>query len=605
MSVNQIVVDELDFDLVKYNIKEFLRSQSVFSDYDYEGSALSVLIDLLTYNTVYNGFYNHLAINEMFLDSASKLSSAVSLSKSIGYTPRSIQSSRAIVNITISGVSENPTTLTIPNGTKFGGTISTSEYSFNTLQDYTAINDGGVFYFENVELVEGNKLTKKYTVADGVKFILPNENIDLSTLTVTVQDNVSSSNYVKYNKVDDILTVTATDEVYYIKQREDKQYEVYFGNGVLGKKLNTGNVVVLDYIVSSGSASNKSKSFVYSSGFRSDISFSIEVKQVAIGGAEAEDLDSIKFNAPRMYKAQNRAVTNEDYDTLLRAQFPSIESLSIWGGQDNVPPQYGKVFISAKPVDREFFLEDEKKAFVSYLTTNKNIATITPVIQDPEYLRIQLTTNVYYNKSVSKKSSGDLSTLVRNTILNYADSLDVFGTSFRFSKLSTLIDNSDTSIVSNITTLQIRKVLTPIFNITTKYTVRFENPIYQDNDTGGTVWSTRFYIGSEKDRCYFKDDGDGEIDLYLENSLGEARFYKTIGTVNYSTGLVTITDVLIRGLYDQEIEVMITPLSNDVVPIRQYLVSIPSELITINMISDIENSSGVKQKHKFSSSRWY
>lgn len=600
---NQIVTDELDFDLVKHNIKQFLRGQDVFTDYDYEGSALSVLIDLLAYNTTYNGFYNHLAINEMFLDSASKHASAVSLSKTIGYTPKSVTSSRARTNITISGVPGNPTTLTMPKGTKFNAAVGTADFLFSTLTDYTAVNSLNTYTFEDVELVEGTKLTKKYTYSDGIKLIIPNKNVDISTLTVLVQDNLSSSNYVRYTKVDDILNVKSDDAVFYIKQREDTQYEVFFGNGVLGKKLSTGNVVTLDYMISSGSASNRASSFVYSSGFRSDVFYSFEITQVSIGGSEAEDLDSIKFNAPRMYKTQNRAVTAEDYETLLRTQFTSIDSLSIWGGQDNVPPVYGKVFISAKPTDREFFLDDEKEEFVNYLTSNKNIATITPIIKDPEYLRLQVTANIYYNKTASKKAPGELTTMVRSTILRYAGELDTFGSSFRFSRLTTLIDNTDPSIISNITTLKIRKVLEPIFNITTKYTVRFENPIYQDLDTGETVWSTRFYIGAEKDRCFFKDDGYGNIDLYLENILGEARFYKTIGRVNYSTGVIEITDVLIRGLYDQEIEVMVTPLSNDVVPIRQYLISVPPELIEVNVIADNEFSSGTKQKHKFSSSR--
>jgi hypothetical protein len=235
--------------------------------------------------------------------------------------------------------------------------------------------------------------------------------------------------------------------------------------------------------------------------------------------------------------------------------------------------------------------------------SGKNVPTITPVFLDPEYLRIQLTSNVYYNKTLSRKSPGEIQTLVRESILRYADDLNEFGASFRYSPLTTIIDKTDPSIISNITTLKIRKVLDPIYNITTKYTIRFENPIYQDLDTGETVWSTRFYIGSERDRCYFKDDGKGNIDLYLENILGEARFFKTIGTVNYSTGTINIVDVLIRGVYDQEIEVMITPLSNDVIPLRQYLISVPPELLNVNVLSDTVTAGGTKQKHNFSPSR--
>lgn len=603
MAKYQITTDELDFDLVKANIKEFFRSQDVFTDYDFEGSALSVLIDLLAYNTLYNSFYNHLSINEMFLDSASKYSSAVSLAKTIGYTPKSVKAARALLSVTISGVPENPTVLTLPSGSTFRATVGDREFDFRTLTDYTSANNLGSFQFDGIEIAEGAKLSKRYTAADNIKFVIPNKDVDLSTLDVFVQENASSSDYTKYTLVDDILKVKSTDNVYFIKQREDTLYEVYFGNGVLGAALSTGNLVVLDYMLASGSVANGARSFVYSSGFRSDVFYTVNTDQIALGGDEAETLESVKFNAPRMYVAQNRAVTADDYDVLLRERFTNIESLSIWGGQDNVPPVYGKVFVTAKPTGRETFLSDEKQEMLSYLTSGKNIATITPVFLDPEFLRLQIVANVYYNKNLARKTAGELNTLVRNTIIAYGENLNRFGNSFRFSQLSTEIDSTDKSIISNITSIKIRKVVQPVYNITTKYTIRIENPIYQDRDTGETIWSTRFYIGAESDRCYFKDDGAGNIDLYLENILGEPRFYKTIGTVNYSTGEIEIVDVLIRGLYDQEIEVMCTPLSNDVIPIRQYLLTIPPELIEVNVIADTDSTSGTKQKHTFSPSR--
>lgn len=603
MAANQIITDELDFDQVKLNIKEFLKSQDVFSDYNYEGSALSVLIDVLAYNTLYNNFYNHLSINEMFMDSASKYASVVSLAKPLGYTPRSTKSSRARLTVTVSGVPLNPTVLTLPTGTHFRATVGNADYSFYTLTSYTAINNSGKFVFEDIEVVEGLKLETQYVYSNGAQCIIPNDNVDTTTLNVTVQENISSSIYKKYQKVTDILKVKTDDLVYYLKQREDTKYEVYFGNGVLGKKLSTGNVVHLDYIVSSGADSNGARQFVYSSGFRSDVFIQIQTLQVAMGGSPPEDVEEIKFNAPRIHVAQNRAVNSDDYSVLLKSQFPSIESLSIWGGQNNVPVAYGKVFIAPKPKDREFFLQEEKEQMVSYLIKDKNVMTLIPEIVDPEYIRIQLETSVYYNATVSRKSVGQLESLVRNTISNYAGNLTSFGSSFRFSQLTNLIDETDVSIISNITTLKLRKTIDPIYNIVAKYIVRFENPIYQDLDTGGTIWSTRFFIGPESDRVYVKDDGAGNIQMYLENNLGEPRFYKTVGKVNYNTGQIELIDILIRGLYDQEIELMVTPLSNDVIPIRQYLISIPKELIKVNIISDSEKSSGIKQKHKFAPSR--
>ena len=597
----QVKTDELDFDLIKSNLKAFFQSQGVFTDYDYEGSTLSALMDVLAYNTMYQAHYNHMTINEMFLDSASKLSSVISLAKAIGYTPRSTKSSRSSANITVTGVLENPTVLTLPAGTEFKATLGDVDYSFYTLTDYTAQNASGVFLFNSVDLVEGTRLSKSYVVSPGSKFVIPNKEVDVTTISVTVQESSVSTVFDKFSLADDIVTVTATDKVFFVKQREDLLYEVYFGNGVIGKKLVQGNIVTIDYVISSGEASNGANQFAYSSGFRSDVTYTV-VSTAAFGGADQESVESIKFNAPRMYQTQNRIVTVDDYANTLKNRFPSIETINVWGGQDNTPPEYGKVFIVAKPVSRDIFLDSEKDEMLSFLRSGKNLPTVEPTIVDPEFLKLQLTCNVYYNRSMLRSSTGELSTSVMSTIMSYADQLNSFGSSFRFSQLSKLIDSTDRSIISNITTLKIRKPVEPIFNIKTKYTIRLENPIYQDKDTGETIWSTRFFIGSENDRCYFKDDGYGNIDLYLENVAGVARFYKTIGTVNYSSGVIEISDLVIRGLYDAELEVMCTPLSNDVIPVRQYLINIPDDLITVNIIAD-SNVNGVKQQHIFSASR--
>lgn len=601
--MSNIRTEELDFDAIKANIKEFFRGQSTFTDYDFEGSALSVLIDVLAYTTQYNAFYANLAINEMFLDSASKYASAVSLAKTIGYTPRSIRSARGVIDVVISNVQGNPSTLTLPKNTVFRGKVGEVEYDFYTATDYTANSVLGSYTFNDVEIIEGAILTKKYNVMTNSKFVIPNKNVDMSTLTVRVQDNPNSGNYTKYNLSEDILNVRSDDTVYFIKQREDMLYEVYFGNGTIGKKVNVGNVVHIEYFISSGRLANQANEFVYASGLEANYTYNVTLTTIPTGGDDEESIDSIKFNAPRKYISQNRAVTSEDYATLLYSQFPNIESLSVWGGQDNVPPIYGKVFIAAKPFERETFTAAEKEQIKTFLSSKRNVMTVIPETVDPTFLRIQFTTNVYYDPAKSKKSAGELQTLVRNTIAEYATTMGKFDSTFRFSKLSTLIDATDQSINSNISTLKIRRTVEPTFGVVSKYNIQIDNPIYQDKDTGGTVWSTRFFIGTLADRCYIRDDGNGNMDLYMEDINGNAFFQETVGTVDYGTGTINIPGLLIRGLYDGELEFMYTPSSNDVVPTRQYIVTIPNELVTVNMISDQKISGSTKQKHIFTSSR--
>jgi hypothetical protein len=601
--MSNIRTEELDFDAIKANIKEFFRGQSIFTDYDFEGSALSVLIDVLAYTTQYNAFYANLAINEMFLDSASKYASAVSLAKTIGYTPRSIRSARGVIDVVTSNVQGNPSTLTLPKNTVFRGKVGEVEYDFYTATDYTANNVLGAYTFNDVEIIEGSILTKKYNVMTNSKFVIPNKNVDMSTLTVRVQDNPNSGNYIKFNLSEDILNVRSTDSVYFVKQREDMLYEIYFGNGTIGKKVNVGNVVHIEYFISSGRLANQANEFVYASGLEANYTYNVALTTIPTGGDEEESIDSIKFNAPRKYISQNRAVTSEDYATLLYSQFPNIESLSVWGGQDNVPPIYGKVFIAAKPFERETFTDAEKAQIRSFLASKRNILTVIPETVDPTFLRVQFTTNVYYDPAKSKKSPGELQTLVRNTIADYATTMGKFDSTFRFSKLSTLIDATDQSINSNISTLKIRRTVEPVFGVISKYNIQIDNPIYQDKDTGGTVWSTRFFIGTLADRCYIRDDGNGNMDLYMEDINGNAFFQETIGTVDYGNGTINIPSLLIRGLYDGELEFMYTPSSNDVVPTRQYIVTIPNELVTVNMIADQKISGSTKQKHIFTSSR--
>lgn len=592
MTSKNIRTDSLDFDEIKENIKTFLRGQSTFTDYDFDGSALSILIDVLAYNTHYNSLYTNLAVNEMFLDSANKYSSVVSLAKTLGYNAKSITSAKARINFTLT-TSTYYQTVTLPAGTVFRGKVGDQEFDFIvdsdvTAQGYTPDNINGVYRFYDVVLVEGYRLTKQYVATDtGFDFAIPNKLADISSLTVSVQENISSSIYTGFGFAADTLTVRADSPVYFIKQREDLYYEVFFGNDIIGKAVYPGNVVHLSYLVSSGAASNGANNFVYSSGL-GNIPYTsavVELVAAAYGGASAEDIESVRFNAPRAYASQNRAVTAEDYKNILYTNYPSIETIATWGGQENFPPVYGKVYISAKPYGANTFTAAEKESIVNFLKNTKAVVSVTPVFVDPEFLRIELTSMVNFNRNAARRSPGEIVSLIYSSLIQYGYSLGKFGSTFRYSKVCSLIDSSDDSITSNETSIRVRHTLNPLYNKNGRYTFPFDNPILP-NPLGGSFYSTRFYIPTTEDRCYLTDDGAGNIDLYSETVDGVPTKLRTVGKLDYSTGLVDVYEVTISGLHDNLFEFVVVPAKNDIFPTRKYIIQMPEELLNISMQVD-------------------
>lgn len=591
MTSKNIRTDALDFDEIKENIKEFLRGQSEFTDYDFDGSALSILLDVLAYNTHYNSLYTNLAVNEMFLDSANKYSSVVSLAKTLGYNAKSITSATAKINLTIT-TSNFVQTLVIPAGTVFRANVGNEEFNFIvnsdvSAQGYTPDTISGIYRFYDIELVEGYQLTKKYTFsASGNQFVIPNRLADVSSVTVKVQDNSSSNNYTGFGPAENFLTVGPTSNVFFVKQREDLYYEIYFGNNTIGKALSPGNVVHITYLVSSGESANGANNFVYSSGLDFEfVSAVVELVSAASGGAPEEDIDSVRFNAPRAFASQNRAVTAEDYKNILYTNYPSIETIATWGGQDNSPPVYGKVYISAKPYGANNFTVTEKENITNFLKNSKGVVSVTPVFVDPKFLRIELTSTVNYNKNTARRSAGEISSLVKSYIDQYSESLGKFGSTFRFSRIVSLIDSADDSIVSNITSIRVRHTVTPIYNKNARYLVNLDNIIYKD-PLGGAFYSTRFYTPSIDDRCYLRDDGAGKIFLFSESSNGKATSIRSVGKINYSSGQIDVQELTISGLHDDLFEFVIAPAKNDIFPTREFIIQLPAELININMQVD-------------------
>lgn len=600
----QIITDELDFDNIKANIKTFLMGQDVLKDYNYEGSALSVLIDCLAYNTHYNSLYTNFVANEMFLDSASKYSSAVSLAKTIGYTPTSYRCAKAKITLTVTlPVDETPASLTLPRGTSFISPVGNESYNFMTLTDYTTARSNGVYVFSDVELFEGSYQTRTYIANDASQYVIPHKKVDTTTLQVLVRESNNSSVTNVFTYSDNMLYVKSTDLAYFIKQREDLFYEVYFGNGYVGKAIETGNVVTLNYLASSGSVANGAKFFTYFGGFRPEVSYEITVTQVAVGGSENETLASIKFNAPKAYISQNRAVTVSDYETLIYNNFPNIQSVKVWGGQDNIPKIYGKVFVCAKPYGREYLNTDEKNAILGVLNDRK-VMTMIPTFVAPDFLRIEIASSVYYNAETARKTNGQLQSAVAAAIADYANTLNVFESSFRFSALGRKIDAVDSSIVSNITNIRLRQPIAPTYQTVANYSSYYGNPIFQKSG-GKTFYSTRFYVSTTASIVYLADDGVGNINLLSVDASGIETKLSTVGAIDYANGTVNISNINIVGLYDAELEFIFYPSSNDIIPVRQFILTVPSKYTVVNMIADnlASGNNNANSNHIFTASR--
>ena len=603
----QINVSELDFDKIKANLKTYLRGQTEFADYDFDGSGLSILLDVLAYNTHYNGLYNNMTINEAFLDSATKRSSVVSRANELGYTPHSATCAQAVINMTVSNTTSStpPASIVLPKNTPFATSISDVTYTFYTTEEVVALNNGfGVYNFNNLVIKQGVVLTFNQVVSEGARYIIPNANADLSTLTVRVQDSSTSTNFTTFVNSDSILNVTANDNVYFIKEIENQLYELTFGDGILGKQLSNGNVVHLEYFVSGLDAPNGARAFTYNGSGLFGGNITLTTVTPAYNGSSPESIESIKFNAPKAYTAQNRAITSEDYKTLIYNHFPEAKAVSVWGGETETPPQYGKVFISIVPQTIRALTDGEKQYVLDTIIYPRKALTVTPEIVDPTYVKIQLNVSYYYNPQLTTRSSGDITSLVQQTISDYNDeALSTFGGVFKYSKLSRMIDASEPSIASNITTVKLHREITPIFNVTSLYNISVENPIYNSGVPEESVITTGFYCTDSSEVCYIDDvpvEGQsiGKLRLFYYNSSKQKVTIKEVGTVNYNTGLLYITGLQITSLFGQSWSVTVKPQSNDVVSVKNQFCQIDPTLLTITPIVDYPSKA-----YTFTSSR--
>jgi hypothetical protein len=588
-SNKKINVTTLDFDDIKKNLKTFLSGQSEFQDYDFEGSAMSVLLDVLAYNTHYNALYNNLAINEMFLDSARKRNSVVSISKMLGYSPRSATCAKATITLTVSAPGSGANTLTLPAFTPFTTTIDGASYTFYTTGSVVATSSTGLFTFSDLVITEGTPLTFNIPVGTNTRYIIPNSAIDLNTLTVRVQDSASSSVYTTFTKADTLVGVDSTTKCFWIKEIDEGLYELIFGDDNLGKSLDTGNIVHLNYFVSSLDAPNKARQFTYGgSTLIPGAAISVTTTGIAANGAPAEDIESIRFNAPRMYASQNRAVTPDDYKAIVYSQFSDAASVTCWGGEDNNPPVYGKVYICIKPKDADKLTTTQKSALIATILDQRNVVSVQPIIVDPEFINIALDVTVYYNEQATAKTASEIAAGVTNTINAYnANDLSRFDGVFRYSKLSKLIDNSDQAITNNITTVLLRRELNVRYNTSAQYILNMINPIFSSGQPEESFRSTGFYVAGSDQIHYLDDDGVAHVRLFRFGANGiKIIVNPTIGNIDYAKGVVDIKNLHITALADNDLEISIRPLSNDVVSALTQIAQIAKDHLKVTALPD-------------------
>ena len=465
---DRLNVTELDFDSIKTSLRTFLRQQTEFQDYDFEGSGLSVLLDILAYNTHYNAYYLNMIANEAFLDSASLRNSVVSHAKRVGYTPRSVRAPKAIVTVNVATSSANAGSLTIPSGYSFSSSqLDGVSYNFVTIESNTTTTKvANNFIFTNVPIYQGQLVSYGYTnsISSNPKqtFTIPDANIDTSTLKVSVTQSSSNTETIVYDLSTNALTVDSNSEVYYLQEGKGGEYEIYFGDDVLGKKIPDGGIISVEYLITDSAASNKANSFVSTVSIGGFSTIYVNSILAASGGTQRESVDSIKFAAPLSLLSQNRAVTKNDYIKLILQNYPSFEAVNVWGGEENDPPVYGKVFISAKP-KLGFEVSDTEKDFVKNTILKPiSVLTITPEIVDIDYNYLKIEANVFYNKSKMSLNDSELKAALKTVIQNYTDTnLNQFNSYFKFSGLETTIDDFNRAIISNEVTLFVAKKFRP------------------------------------------------------------------------------------------------------------------------------------------------
>ena len=585
----QFNVTELDFQKIKDSIKDHFKSQAKYNDWNFEGSGLSTLLDVLAYNTHYNALVAHFSLNESFLDSAQIRGNVISHAKLLGYIPRSVRSSSAKINIVVTGNSGSPSILTLERGTRFRTTIGNATYNFIVLDSVDASKNvaaGNTYTFNNVVVRQGVLKRMLYLVDNTIqnqKFVIPEDTVDTDTLRVRTKANQDSDEYEVYTRFTTLAGIDSNSLVFFPQENASGKYEIYFGDGILGKKPTTNNIVEVEYLYSDGELANSARLFtpVDTIGGFATSAISVTTVSISAGGAVRESIESVRYNAPLSYLSQNRAVTADDYKAIIQKEFGGIDSISVWGGENNTEPDFGKVYIAVKPAAAAALTSGEKEAVISTLKS-KNIVSITPIILDPEYTYIKLDTFFKYNPNLTDRTKAELESLIRGKIVTYAETyLQRFDGVFRYSKLLAEIDSADPAILNSVARVTMYKAVTPKVGQTNYWDVTYSSPIYATSSNESVISSSIFKIGGV-DHILGDVPKTNSTDrtVYLYRVIGGVKTrLNAVGTVYASAGRVVANGV--QPDTTAAVTIYALPNSFDLAPKRNQLLDISSVQSTV------------------------
>ena len=611
-------VTELDFDRIKSNLKTFMKNQTEFTDYDFEGSGLNALLDVLSYNTHYLAMNMNMVANESFLDTASTRSAVVSHAKTLGYIPNSPRAPVAFINVTLnnsttdSSAFEELNTATIPIGTVFTTQMDDVNYQFVTVSEHTINKVDDVLSFTNIPIYEGTYVTNRYTVNNqnvDQKFYLADRNGDTSTLVVDVFDSATSTSSTTFTLATDTTLTSSTSNVFFLQESVDGKFEIYFGDGITGRAVSDGNIVRLRYVVTNKTLANGATSFSTTAAVSGITNVTVATISNASGGAESESIQSIKFNAPLDYAAQGRAVTVNDFKAIVPKVYANTKSVQVYGGEDNDVPTFGKVYISIVPTTGSITAA-AKAQIVKDLKTTYTIASVSPEVVDPEYTKLRLNVTFTYNSKNTIKPKETLESNVLTTITNFNNNnLSKFDSAFRHSAFTKLVDDTDDAITSNITTVTLSKDFTPTLDKDTKYIIPFNNKLYNphsghDSEAGGILSSTGFKIDGNINEMFLNDDGMGNVRMfYITDGTTNTYEDNTVGTIDYFNGSITLTNLKITevsnvdGTTSTKVRLIVKPESSDIIAVRNQVLEIDlnNSVVTaaVDTIATGSSSAGV------------
>jgi len=589
-TVNSIT--NLDFDQVKADLKTYLKGQSQFKDYDFEGSNMSVLLDILAYNTYQNNFYTNMAISEMFLDSAQLRDSVISHAKSLNYLPRSYTSSSAKIAVRLTVPAPYPATITIPAKTKFIARCGSVTYTFYNPDAVSIPNVNNTFVYNNLDVYEGSYITEAYLVANAntQRFVISNKNVDTSSIRVTVKNTSTDAIGTTYMPKSNIFGVGAKDNVFYIQPYFDDKYEIGFGQNIFGNVPTNGNVVLIEYRTTVGSPANGITSMAPSDSI-SGYQATVTLNTTSSGGSDIESIESIKYFAPKSIQIQDRAITRSDYEIILKNKFPEIQAARAYGGEDKEPPQYGRVIVAVDTNNAYGLSNNDKNKYYNYLK-DRTALGIEPIIEAAEFMFLYITSNVYYNINTTDLSPAAIKNLVANSITAYStNNLSDFKKIFRYSNLTSAIDNSDVSVLSNDTSVQAILAVNPTLNANNSYNINFKNKLIIDHPlTDGELISTHkpaikssTFTYNGRASAFIQDDGEGKLQILRTTSSGFVFLNRNIGTVDYITGRVIIKNLNVSAYQGADLRIYARTLLSDITPPSNKIITIRPEDVIITV----------------------